>query len=114
MTPEIMIEVSPEIIRDRTIDIRKAYTQQLKELIERQKQYPVLARKGRQQGRVVIEFSINTTGALDFVEVAQSSGHTLLDRAALKAVRAVDIFPEPPAALPKNSSFQIAISFKLE
>ena len=110
----IAADESASVNLDRTIDLRRAYQQQLKELIEKHKQYPLMARKGRQQGRVVIEFSINTTGTLVSVQVAQSSGHTLLDRAALKAVRAVAVFPEPPAALSGDSRFQIAISFTLE
>ncbi|MGK2907651.1 MAG: energy transducer TonB [Desulfuromonadales bacterium] len=107
-------EVSPSTSIARTIDIRKAYLKRLKELIERHKQYPPMARKGRQQGQVVIEFSIDRTGALGSEKVAKSSGFTLLDRAALKAVRAVDVFPELPATLQESSRFQIAISFILE
>jgi TonB family protein len=110
----IAADESASVNLDSTIDLRRAYQQQLKELIEKHKQYPLMARKGRQQGRVVIEFSINTTGTLVSAQVAQSSGQTLLDRAALKAVRAVAVFPEPPAALSGDSRFQIAISFTLE
>jgi protein TonB len=110
----IMADESSSVNLDRTIDLRRAYQQQLKELIEKHKQYPLMARKGGQQGRVVVEFSINTTGTLASAQVTLSSGHTLLDRAALKAVRAVAVFPKPPVAIPEDSRFQVAISFTLE
>jgi protein TonB len=97
-----------------TDDIRAAYQKQLRELIERHKQYPLLARRGRQQGQVVVEFDINRTGELSSARVARSSGHSLLDRSALKAVHAVGRFPEPPAMLQENRRYQISISFLLE
>jgi len=97
-----------------TEDIRAAYQKQLRELIERHKQYPLLARRARQQGQVAVEFDINRSGDLSSVRVARSSGHSLLDRSALQAVRAVDRFPEPPAMLQENRRYQISISFILE
>jgi periplasmic protein TonB len=112
MEPEAEKSSPPE--PGLTDDIRAAYQKQLKELIEREKQYPLLARRGRQQGLVVVEFDISRTGELSSVRVARSSGHSLLDRSALKAVRAVGRFPEPPAMLQENRRYQISISFVLE
>jgi len=113
-TREAEAEGSSPPERGQTEDIRAAYQKQIRELIESHKQYPLLARRGRQQGQVVVEFDINRTGKSGAVKVVRSSGHSLLDRAALKAVRAVERFPEPPATLQQSSRYQIAISFILE
>ena len=114
MATKTTLEASPAVSLERTIDIEKAYQQQLKELIERHKQYPLIARKGRQQGRVVVVFSLHKTGEMGSVQVTQSSGHRLLDRAAIQAVRSVDKFPALPEGLPEDTKFRISINFSLE
>lgn len=114
MAEEKTAERSPAVNLDRTIDIKKVYQQQLNELIERNKKYPLIARKGRQQGRVVVEFSLHKTGELGSVQVIQSSGHRLLDRAAFQAVNSVKKFPALPEVLPEDTQFRISINFSLE
>ena len=93
--------------------IVNAYKLQIKGLIEREKRYPLTARKGRQQGTVTVVFQLNSFGTLVSSDVARSSGHRLLDRAALKAVRAVGQFPSLPAELSEKTLFQVDIEFTL-
>jgi len=68
-------------------------------MIERNKQYPYLARKHRIQGQVKVHFMIGINGRIKDVSIEESSGHEVLDDAALRAVKASSPFPKPPAEL---------------
>lgn len=94
--------------------VKAAYLQSIAILIDRQKSYPLMARKGRQQGIVHVAFTLDQDGLLDNCQVKETSGFRLLDQAALKAVRQVRRYPGPPPALGEKPNFQIAISFRLE
>lgn len=59
----------------------------LREKIERSKRYPPLARANRWQGQVLVQFSVRRDGHLIDPRVAESSGHLVLDQAALETVR---------------------------
>ena len=49
--------------------------------------YPVSARRRNQQGTAIIRAEINRIGLVTFASVQQSSGHAMLDKSALKAVK---------------------------
>ena len=49
--------------------------------------YPRTARRNRAQGRVLLRVQISADGIPLQLEVQQSSGHVVLDQAALHAVR---------------------------
>jgi protein TonB len=49
--------------------------------------YPSAARRAGQQGTVTLSFTVGTSGTVTSVRVAKSSGHSLLDNAALAAIR---------------------------
>lgn len=93
---------------------RAAYLQKVSILIDRQKNYPLMARKSRQQGTTLMAFTLTRDGLLNSCQVKQSSGYRLLDRAAEKAVRKVRLFPPPPVFLDEQSIFQVAIGFQLD
>jgi protein TonB len=50
-------------------------------------QYPSIARKRGYEGKVLLEVLVNPDGKVGDVRVLDSSGHGVLDRAALKAVK---------------------------
>ena len=50
-------------------------------------EYPRVARRNGWTGRVGVHVLISTTGSVQQVELASTSGHAELDRAALKALR---------------------------
>lgn len=56
----------------------------------------------RAQGVVVVAFSIGNSGAASAIRIASSSGHGVLDQAALSAVRRASPFPAPPPGAPRN------------
>ena len=49
--------------------------------------YPALARKRGQEGAVILQVLVNRNGRVDELEIDTSSNFTLLDRAAVSAVR---------------------------
>ena len=50
-------------------------------------EYPRRARQRNQQGKVILEVLVNSRGRVEEMEVAESSGYSILDRAAKDAVR---------------------------
>jgi len=50
-------------------------------------EYPSRARRRHLQGTVILEVSVTRDGRVDELRVKESSGHEILDRAALRAVK---------------------------
>lgn len=63
------------------------YMQRLKEKIESAWQYPVEAARKGIYGDLFVKFTIKKDGKLGAVELVRTSGHKLLDDAAIKAIR---------------------------
>ncbi len=55
--------------------------------------YPPIARKRDVRGKTVVSFRVRADGTAERVEVAHSSGHPVLDRAATDAVTTADRLP---------------------
>lgn len=68
----------------------------IKNDIQRQLVYPLVARKKGWQGRVVVSFVVCENGQVVDIRVVQSSGITLLDNSAVQTVRRAGPFVPPP------------------
>ena len=55
-------------------------------MIERVKNYPRLARERGVEGVVRLRFLLKTSGAVEKIEILESSGSELLDHASVRAV----------------------------
>ncbi len=75
--------------------------------IEKARIYPFLARKKRIEGTVVIDFTINSKGYPQDIEIGKSSGSEILDSAAIKIVMKAAPFPAV------DGEIAVPISFKL-
>ncbi len=98
----------------RRIFTRMDYFEMLRLRIESRKKYPETARNRHIEGRVKVRFSVNAYGIAERVEITGSSGHSMLDQAALRAVKTASPFPIPPSKLfqaPLN--MEIVIVFEL-
>jgi protein TonB len=71
--------------------------------------YPAPARRAGIQGVTEIAFTIHEDGRVSTVTIQKSSGHTVLDEAAIETVLAAAPFPRPPAP----ARLAIPISFRL-
>lgn len=68
--------------------------------------YPAIARRQGWKGRLILGFTLCADGSVENLQVLESSGHHILDRAALKAVAANTPFsggyPRTEVRLPIN------------
>jgi protein TonB len=88
--------------------------QRCRGLIERHKDYPIMARRGRIEGTTVVRGTLDNDGALRQCTLARTSGSALLDNAAIRAVQSVGQFPPVPGELHGDKLvFELPISFRL-
>lgn len=92
------------------------YQARARALINRNKNYPEEALQMSMTGSVVVVYVIDRGGRLIRAEVDRSSGHSLLDQAALRAVRRTRFEPIPEDAWValKEQVFRTRIEFDLE
>ncbi|WP_236604455.1 energy transducer TonB family protein [Sandaracinus amylolyticus] len=76
---------------------RRAYAERVRELLNRVVRYPVPARRGGIEGRVVVALRIANDGRLLATRVRTSCGYALLDEAALAAANDLRQLPAPPS-----------------
>lgn len=107
-------EVMDEAAGTGLMDLQTAYIANLRQQIDHYKTYPNMARRGQQQGVVVLEFVLNPDGSLASCEIEKSSGFPLLDRAARKAVASALPFEPLPDGLNKGPlRCQLPLRFEL-
>jgi periplasmic protein TonB len=75
--------------------------------------YPETARRRRLEGTVILAVRVTALGRAGDISVKQSSGYTVLDEAALKAVHDWDFEPARVGALAVESNIEIPVRFKL-
>ncbi len=75
--------------------------------------YPALARRRRYTGTVILEVLVDAKGRASKVKVASSSGYSLLDEAALKAVRRWQFAPGTEGGRPTAMRVKVPIRFRL-
>ena len=93
--------VVPRELPERELDIAKA-------TLARDEFYPREAIKQGIEGRVVLQLTLDDTGRVTALEVASSSGHAVLDGAALKAATRIGQLPGGRRQL------LLPVEFKLE
>ncbi len=112
--PDIVEWTPPVKGNDSASDSADHYLSGLRRRIEEKKSYPPAARQRRIAGRAVVEFVINADGAASGMKIIESARSSLLDQAALEAVRKASPFERPPADrfdLPLK--LQIPITFEI-
>jgi protein TonB len=76
--------------------------------------YPLMARRMGIQGRVVLDVEVLADGLCGRADVAQSSGHDVLDRAALESVRTWQFVPARHGSQAVTRWFKVPITFSLK
>lgn len=76
--------------------------------------YPEAARRAGQQGLVMLRVQVNARGTVDAVSVSESSGHSLLDQAAIKAVRKWKFRPATMGPMAVECEVEVPVRFKLD
>lgn len=76
--------------------------------------YPLLSRKLREQGLVMIKLCVNQGGFVDGASVFKSSGFQSLDRSALATLSQWRFLPLPSTLNSSSQCFQAPVHFSLE
>lgn len=93
---------------------RADFMRALRAWLERHKEYPARARSRRQQGVVLLNFTIDRAGAVLGFRIARSSGHRLLDRAVERLIRRAQPLPSLPGEWKlSHLELQVPIRFSL-
>lgn len=89
----------------------KEHLQIIREILQKNTNYPPIARKMGWEGTVILSFRLCEDGKVEDIKVEKSSGFEVLDRSALEAVkRCSHMFPKPHAAV----RVKVPIRFLLE
>jgi len=73
-----------------------AHFKNIRNTIQNQLNYPIIARKRGWQGTVIIEFQVCPDGGITDIIIVESSGHKALDKNAVATIKAASPFPVPP------------------
>ncbi len=76
--------------------------------------YPNLARRRGEQGRVILKVLVNSDGLPERIQLDQSSGYELLDKSALQAVKSWKFIPATSNNRPVSGSVLVPIRFSLD
>jgi protein TonB len=76
-------------------------------------EYPALAQDRGLQGRVILKVHVLATGKPDNIAIGKSSGHKILDDAAIKAVLAWTFDPAKRGQTPVEGWVSVPLNFKL-
>jgi protein TonB len=79
-----------------------------------QPRYPVMSRKKREEGKVVLRVRVDAKGRPETVTIETSSGYSRLDRAARSAVQKWRFVPASQAGLKVAAWVVVPIQFNLE
>ena len=79
--------------------------------IDRQKRYPRMVGSRRPKGVAIILFRMNRAGAILFARIERSSGHGVLDRAALDTLQRAAPLPPLPDDSPNELQLSVPVAF---
>lgn len=115
-TPADAIVAAPSpggsVARASSLDPR--YLAELLERLRRLQHYPAAARRLRQEGNVLMRLELKPDGSLLQLEIAESSGYEVLDRAALDMVRRATPLPAFPVSMAREAlTLTVPVVFSL-
>ena len=94
-------------------DLGDAWRAALAAWLQAHKTYPEPARRAGIEGRAVLRFTLDRSGAVHEVTLLQSSGSTLLDTAATALLRGA-MLPPPPAGGAETVTLNLPLRYSLE
>lgn len=77
-------------------------------------EFPAMSREAGEEGTVLLLVRVSESGRTDQVQVAQSSGYSRLDEAALNSVRQWRFIPARHGSRPVAESVMVPVNFRLE
>lgn len=99
---------------EQKIGQEREYGRIIRGVIEKHKEYPLIARKSGIEGVVIVKFVLSCEGELKSAELHRSCGRGILDSAALKTVSGIKRFPSHPDKNRRaDISFELPIAYKI-
>lgn len=113
LSSEVSMNISmPKVDKDKILN---KYLLNIRAKIEENKVYPELARQEGLQGNTKVEFVIEKDGSISKIKILFSSGHKILDNAAVEAVKKATPFLNIPQELEKeNLNVKLQVVFQLQ
>lgn len=115
---EASVQAAPQLSAAQpTADpgLEDVYRMRIRQAVDENKHYPHMARRLREEGRVVVAFTIGADGRLIDVHLVKDSGRERLNEAALQAVRDAAPFPPFPESVQRERwDFTLPLSFALD
>ena len=110
---EQQVLIDNRAVGDKSENVYDTYYGRVRQIIDGNKSYPLLARQRKQEGSPKVSFTILKNGIVEKLSV-DSSGYRILDREARRIIMISSPFPEIPDSMNKNSiDLTIPINFKL-
>jgi len=97
--------------RRASSDTEKSWEALLLAHLEKYRRYPAAARARGAQGVAFVRFRMNRAGTVLAVEIARSSGSTMLDRAAIETIRRAQPLPPIPEDKPDELDLAVPVEF---
>jgi len=98
--------------KDGGTKARSNYNGKVLAKLRRAKRYPSQARRASLQGTVTIRFTVTRNGSVSGIRLARSSGHQVLDQAALEMAQRAAPMPKFPADIRDSRlSFTVPVRF---
>lgn len=96
-------------------DVVSDYRNRVREQLIRNKFYPTMAQRFHLEGVVTFRFTLSREGEVSNLRIVKSSGHALLDSAALRTVERAAPFERFPADIRTDSmEFHFPMTFSLD
>jgi protein TonB len=109
---QIPAPMPPPTARLQLVDLRNEYLTRLMARIEKNKFYPTIARRRNLQGMVRVSFRLGCEGEVEALEI--EGKHSLLRKAAGKAVEASLPLPKIPTEIKCPMRVNYAMAYTLE
>ncbi|MEW8053645.1 MAG: TonB family protein [Candidatus Thiodiazotropha sp.] len=94
------------------VDLREQYLAKLLAMIEAKKHYPTVARRRNLEGKIEVSFNLSCDGKVSKLTI--TGPHSLLRKAAGKAIDAAQPLPEPPSQVECPMPIRYAMAYTLE
>lgn len=110
---EQQVMIDNRAVGDKSKNVYDTYYGRVRQIIDANKNYPLLARQRKQEGSPKVSFTILKNGIIEKLSI-DSSGYRILDREARRIIMISSPFPEIPDSMNKDSiDLTIPINFKL-
>ncbi|MES9829826.1 MAG: TonB family protein [Candidatus Thiodiazotropha sp.] len=94
------------------VNLREQYLAQLLAMIEAEKHYPTVARRRNLEGKIEVSFNLSCDGKVSKLMI--TGPHSLLRKAAGKAIDSAQPLPEPPSQVECPMPVRYAMAYTLE